>query len=125
MSRGFTSIELLVTLFVAAMALASGYQLYAAIIKEDSNTRTESTIGITAHEYVTQYSASATSPCAPATLLNNQSITVSGVKNVRVTVAIDCPNTSLANLNRVSATLTYDTPQKTLTHGVYVTPGGL
>lgn len=124
MRRGFTAIELLITLFVAAMALASGYQLYAAIMKEDGNTRMESTIAKLAQENVRRYSSSVTAPCTASTPLNNSSVTVPDITNVRVTVKIDCPNPQLPNISRVTATVTYSTPQKTLTHAAYATPGG-
>lgn len=123
MKKGFTAIELLVTLFIAAMALATGYQLYAAIIKESSETRTEVAVGNVAYESIKRYRVNATAPCTSSIPANNVSRTIEGVGNVRLTVVIQCANTNLPNLSSVTASITYGSPEKTITHGSYITPG--
>lgn len=40
---GFSAVELLVSLFVAAMFLSAGYQLYSIVIKNGGETRAQST----------------------------------------------------------------------------------
>ena len=40
-NQGFTTIELLVTLFIAAAFLASGYQLYSVILQDGGDARAQ------------------------------------------------------------------------------------
>ena len=75
---GFTAVELLITLFVAAAFLVSGYQLYALIIKDGGQTRSDARASNVAYDYMRRYSLSATSPCTTITPVNNSSITISG-----------------------------------------------
>lgn len=128
-SNGFTAIELLVTLFVAALALASGYQLYAAVINQDSKTRLEAETGLLAHSEVKKHNSSATTPCTPQTLKSNTLVNITessaGAVTGRMTVLLDCPNLSLPNLSRVTVKITYGTPAKTVTHASYITPGNV
>lgn len=125
MRSGFTAIELLVTLFIAAMALTTGYQLYAAIAREDSNTRMDAAAGAVAYENVKRHGVSATAPCTPLRPVDNQSITIESISNAQLTVVIDCPNSAVPNLSRVTATITFGDKQRTVTHGSYVNPGGV
>ncbi|UTX51516.1 prepilin-type N-terminal cleavage/methylation domain-containing protein [Candidatus Saccharibacteria bacterium TM7i] len=123
---GFTAIELLITLFIAAMALATGYQLYIAIITESGNTRMEAEVGSMAYSRVRSYTTSAVAPCTPATLFYQPSINLgNGIGDGMITVTRDCPNMSLPNLNRITASIRYGSPQKTVTHATYVSPEGL
>ncbi len=120
---GFTAVELLVTLFVAALALASGYQLYAAVIKQDGDTRAETAAGFAAYEKVKQYSIDATTPCTPSTPVDDANFTLFEQQKSRLVVTITCPNLALPNMSKVTATISYDTPEKTVTHSTFVTPG--
>ena len=124
---GFTAIELLVTLFVAALALATGYQLYAAVINQDSKTRLEAEAGLIAHSEIKKYNSSATAPCAPQTITSDSTVTISetsaGSVTGKLTVLLDCPNTTLPNLSRITVTITYGSPMQTVRHASYITPG--
>ncbi|MBC7868584.1 prepilin-type N-terminal cleavage/methylation domain-containing protein [Candidatus Saccharibacteria bacterium] len=117
---GFTAVELLITLFVAAAFLVSGYQLYNLIIKDSGQTRAEARASNVAYDYLRRYSATAASPCAVATPLNNYADTVTGLSAVKVTVAITCPYAILTNVSKVSVTVLYNTPQQTMKYSTYV-----
>jgi Tfp pilus assembly protein PilE len=117
---GFTAAELLITLFVAAAFLVSGYQLYNVIIKDSGQTRSESRASNVAYDYMRRYTASATGPCAVTTPVNNSTITVSGLSAVSVTVAITCPYSSTTAVSKVEVTVLYNNPQQTVKYSTYV-----
>jgi prepilin-type N-terminal cleavage/methylation domain-containing protein len=117
---GFTAVELLITLFVAAAFLVAGYQLYNVIIKDSGNTRAQARASNVAYDYVRRYSPSATNPCTTLTPLNNAPISVTGIGNVTVTVLITCPYTAVTNVSKVTVTLNYNNPVQTVIFGTYV-----
>jgi DNA-binding beta-propeller fold protein YncE len=88
---GFSAVELLITLFIAAVFLISGFQLYVAIIKNGGEARQQANAVNVVTDYLQQYKPSATNPCTAQTPLTNSPITVSGLSNVTVSVAISCP----------------------------------
>lgn len=118
--QGFTVVELLITLFVAAAFLVSGYQLYNAIIKDGGQTRGESRASNVAYDYLRRYSASTVSPCVASTPVSAASVSVAGISNVTVTVAITCPYTSTTSISKVEATVLYNNPQQTVRYATYV-----
>jgi prepilin-type N-terminal cleavage/methylation domain-containing protein len=117
---GFTVIELLITLFVAAAFLVAGFQLYNAIIKDGGQTRSESRATNVAYDYLRRYSVSATNPCTVLTPLTNSSLTVTGLSAVTVTVAISCPYAATTNVSKIDVSVIYNSPQQTVKYSTYV-----
>lgn len=118
--QGFTVVELLITLFVAAAFLVSGYQLYNAIIKDGGQTRGESRASNVAYDYLRRYSASTVTPCVVSTPVNGVSVSVAGISNVIVTVSISCPYASTTNISKVEATVQYNNPPQSVRYATYV-----
>lgn len=120
--QGFTAVELLVTLFVTALFLFSGYQLFNVVLNNGSESRNQASANNAAYRYLRQYQSSATNPCTATTPVNAQAITVVGLANPTVTVAITCPLASATSLSRVEATVTYGvgTDAKTVKRAVLV-----
>lgn len=117
---GFTAVELLITLFVAAAFLVTGYQLYTVIIKDSGNTRAQARAANVAYDYIRRYSPSASNPCAASTPVNNASITVGGLQNVTVSVTFSCPYPSTPTITAVDAVVSYNTPQQSVEYKTYV-----
>lgn len=117
---GFTVVELLVTLFIAAAFLVSGLQLYAVIIKDGGQTRAQARASNVVDDYLQRYKTTAASPCTVQTPLNNQVITVSGLTSVTVTVAITCPYAATTAVSKVLVTILYNNPQQSLSNATYV-----
>ncbi len=117
---GFTAVELLITLFVAAAFIIAGYQLFNVVIKDGGETRAESRAANIAYDYLRRYSDSATNPCVPSSPITNQTVTVDELVNVRITVAITCPQPQTTSLSKVDATITYNTPSSTVHYATYV-----
>ena len=119
---GFTAVELLVTLFIAAAFLMSGYQLFNVIIKDGGTTKVQSIASNVVYDYLQRYKTSVPSTCIARTPVDNQSITVSGLTNVTITVAITCPYSSTPAVSKTQVTLQYNNPQQTLVNTTYSTP---
>jgi len=91
LSNGFSAVELLITLFIAAAFLISGFQLYAVIIKDGGEARMQSSASNVATDYLQRYKSSATNPCTTQSPLTDSSISIPGLSSVTVSVAITCP----------------------------------
>ncbi|MEO6109730.1 MAG: LamG domain-containing protein [Candidatus Saccharimonadales bacterium] len=122
---GFTAVELLITLFVAAAFLIAGYQLFNIVIKDGGQARSESRAGNVAYDYLRRYSPSATDPCTAQTPLTNSPIDIDGLDTVTISVSISCPSYSTTGLSKVEATISYNTPQQTTEYATFVNGSGL
>lgn len=112
---GFTAIELLITLFVAAAFLIAGYQLFNVVIKDGGQARAESRAGNVAYDYLRRYAPQAVNPCVASTPLTNSPVAVDGLSNVSISVVISCPpGLTVPGLSKVEVTITYNDPPQTL-----------
>ena len=122
---GFTAVELLITLFVAAAFLIAAYSLFNLVIKDGGATRGESRAANVAYDYMRQYAASSTTiPCTSSTPLTNAPLSVDGIQNVKVNVTITCFPDGVSSLSKVQVTLTYNSPTQTVTYATYVSASG-
>lgn len=121
-SQGFTAVELLVTLFVAAAFLIAGFQLFTVVVRDGGETRAETKASQVAYEYLGTLAVNAPTPCADDILLDNEEIAVEGLVDVRVTATVECVNDDLDSINRLTVTITYNNPTKTVQYATFV-PG--
>lgn len=122
---GFTAVELLITLFVAAAFLIAGYQLFNLIIKDGGQTRSESRAANVAYDYLRQYAATSTSiPCVASTPLTNAGITVAGLSAVTVTVVVSCLSGTVNSVSKVDVAISYNAPVQTLEYATFVSSTG-
>lgn len=122
---GFTAVELLITLFVAAAFLIASYQLFNLIIKDGGATRSEARAANVAYDYLRQYSTSATTiPCTASSPLNASPLTIDGLTNVTVDVSVTCLPNESPNLSRVSANVHFNVPQKTVSYSTFTSSAG-
>lgn len=125
LSKGFSAVELLITLFVASAFLISGYQLYGVVIKDGGDARKQSIASNAAADYLLQYKTSAyiQNPCSVATAYTG-SPAITGLTAVTVTVSVTCPYNSsptpVPSISRLTASVTYGSPAQTVTVGTYV-----
>jgi len=117
---GFTAVELLITLFVAAAFLVSGYQLYNLIIRDGGQARADARASNVAYDYLRRYSASVTAPCTSSSPLNNAPVSIAGLSNVTVSVDISCPYAATTSISKVDVTVNYNSPQQTMKYATYV-----
>lgn len=118
---GFTAVELLISLFIAAAFLLSGYQLFNTAVKDSGDTKSQTIATNLAYEYLQRYSSSATSTCSALTPFNS-AVAVPDLSNVTVTVVITCPYPATNAISKVTSTVQFNTPSKTVSISTYVKP---
>jgi prepilin-type N-terminal cleavage/methylation domain-containing protein len=117
---GFTAVELLVTLFIAAAFLISGYQLYGLIIRDGGETRAQSHASNLVYDYMQRYKPNITNPCtAPVPIVDHPS--VANLSNVTVTVNITCPYGTTSPVSKILVILQYGDPQQAISDAIYAT----
>ena len=122
---GFTAVELLITLFVAAAFLIASYQLFNLVVKDGGATRAESRAANIAYDYLRQYGASSTTiPCTASTPLNNAPISIDGLTSTTISIAVTCLPDAIASLSKVEATINYNNPVQTVKYATYVSASG-
>ncbi len=120
---GFSAVELLITLFIAAAFLMTGYQLYSAIIRDSGEARQHARASTLAYDYLRRYAAQVPVTCTNVPLwLDRSPVTVEGLVNVYVSVARSCPQPSLTDLSKVQVTVRYGDTAKEVTHAIYARP---
>lgn len=105
--QGFSAIELLITLFIAAAFLVTGYQLYNITLKDGGKVRSSTTAYNLANNYVEMNKYVATNPCTVLTPLNNSSVVVPNMSEVKVTVNITCPYGTASSISKILVTVSY------------------
>lgn len=124
---GFSAIELLITLFIAAAFLVTGYQLYNMALKDGGQTRSQTKANNIAGVYLEKYKYTAVNPCAASTPLSNASPTeeddTTGLSNVKISVDISCPYGTSSSISKVTVTVGYGngTDHNTVKTASYVT----
>lgn len=117
---GFSAVELLITLFIAAAFIITGTQLYTVIIANSEETRLRSVANNIAYENMRKYTVQASGACATY----NQTPAVpasSGLPNASMTVNISCPYGVANATSKLLVTLQYGTPQQEVAHAIFVT----
>ncbi len=122
---GFTAVELLVTLFVAAAFLIAAYQLFNFIVKDGGSTRAESRAANVAYDYLRQYAASSTTiPCTTSNPLSGAALSVDGLSSVTISINVTCLPDAIASLSKVTATIFYNNPQQTVKYSTFTSSSG-
>ena len=116
--QGFSAVELLVTLFVAAAFLIAAYQLYSAVIKNSGENRATTRATVVATNYLNQYKAAIGSTCVasnPAAF----AVTATGLVDVTVDPQITC-RSGLPSLSIITVTVSYNyNPRQTVVYTTY------
>lgn len=124
---GFSAVELLITLFIAALFLIAGFQLYAYVKRNGVEAEQMARASNIAYQNLRTVASNTTyvkTPCSAATQPGSQAIASStGLNSATVNVVISCPY-STAPQNSVSlltATVTYQGPsgQETVRHAIF------
>ena len=133
MSRkdGLTTVELMVTLFVAALFILSGYQLYNAVNLRAGNSREMSEASNIAYRilreqaiYDSSFTKDTSSTCpSSSTLSPTPTLPANTLPNPVVSV-YRCYIGTDSDLQRVTVQIEYgnDTPKRKVIHATYVSP---
>lgn len=119
---GFSAVELLITLFIAAAFVATGYQLYTVVISNGESAREKAKASNITYDNLRRYAPQATNPCSAVTPSPTPSIpSDSNLPNASISVTISCPYGTSSGLSKITATVTYGNPQESIVHAIFVT----
>lgn len=119
---GFSTVELLVTLFVAAAFIMAGYQLYSLVINDGGAARAHSKASTVAQDYLNRYKSLVSATCSASQPLVDLPVSVNGLSDVKVSVDITCPNNQVTAISLVTVTVKYNDPEKTAVVSSYGFP---
>ena len=120
---GFTAVELLITLFIAAAFIGTAYQLYTIIVKNGADSRNQAIASNIAYDNLRRYSANATSPCSVVTPSPTPSIpSGTSLVSASITVTYSCPYGTSSTVTKVVVAVKYgsSTPQQEVDHAIFV-----
>lgn len=103
---GFSAVELLITLFVAAGFLLAAYQLYNIVIKDGGAAHQQAVASNIAYDYLRQYEATAPNPCSASTPVDTTE-SAEGVGEMQITVNYTCPVASDLSVTKVEVEVIY------------------
>lgn len=119
--QGFSAIELLISLFIAAAFIFTGYQLFSVVIQDGNTARLRSRASNIAYENLQKYAPNTTTPC---TVLSSVTPTPpTDLPAATVTVSFSCPYGTTSDTSRVQAVVSYgsETPKQEVVEVLYVT----
>jgi len=118
---GFSAVELLITLFIAAAFIATGYQLYAVVIKNGGDVRDRATASNIAYDNLRRYSPQSTNPCSTPTPTPTPTVPAgNGLSNTTITVTFSCPYGTTVGLSKIQVSVKYGTPQQEVLHALFI-----
>jgi prepilin-type N-terminal cleavage/methylation domain-containing protein len=119
--QGFSAIELMIALFIAATFIFTGYQLFSVVIQDGNVARLRSRAGNVAYENLQKYSPNTTAPCTALSSVTPAAPT--DLPAATVTVSFSCPYGTTSNTSRIQAVVSYGhvSPQQQVTEVLYVT----
>lgn len=103
---GFTAVELLITLFIAAIFLMTGYQLYTVIMSDGASAKFQAKSANIAYEYLTNAQAAVAASCTPATSAPALPAN-SGVPGLEIAVNTTCPYGNGNQVSRIEVIVKY------------------
>ncbi len=117
---GFTAIELLITLFVAAAFLIAGYQLFSLVVRDGGAVNAESVASNIAYDHLRRYETATSDPCVARTPLRSGRVEGEGLANPTVTVTITCPSSATPGLSQITSRVEYgNEPRRSVEYSTY------
>lgn len=112
LQQGFSTVELLISLFIAAAFIATGFQLFFVVINDGNETRLRSRAGNIAYEKLRQYDATAPVPCSTSHGTQTLDIPAADLPAASGQVTFTCPYGINAKTTRVNVSIEYgDKPE--------------
>src|SRR4051812_9883166 len=105
-SEGFSTVELLISLFVAAAFIATAFQLFGVVVNDSNAARLRSRASNIAYENLRQYAGSIGTVCSPAPASATPAAP-SDLPLATITVSYSCPYGNSSKTTRVKVTVNY------------------
>ncbi len=120
--QGFSTVELLISLFVAAAFITAGFQLFSVVMKDSSDARLRATAARFINTTIQERSNAVNSPCNNP-LPGNATISIptSELPQASATVTYSCPYGNSSKTTRLRVVVTYGSPAQTVQGSLDVT----
>lgn len=122
-SSGFSTVESLITLFVGALLLAGGYQVYAIVTKSAQLARLQSSASNVGYELLHIKADQVPEACVASTEDGTSQIpTDAGLPDdSTAAITVTCPYGAGEKITQVSVTIHYfvDGEERTVVHALY------
>ena len=109
-SEGFTTIELLISLFVAAAFIGTAFQLFSVVMKDSSEARLRAKAGTIASSTLQERASTVNSPCNPTPTTANITVPTADLPQASAQVTYTCPYGNSSKTTRVSVVVSYGSP---------------
>lgn len=125
-AKGFTAVEVLVTLFIAVLLIGGGYQAYGLVNSNSQEARERSTASNHAYEALRRLAVAppSTCPASPSPQdITSELPSDSGLSGpYTMTATYSCPYGSGHTISQLTVRILYgpSSPQKEVEHAVYV-----
>lgn len=119
LSHGFTVVEVMVTLLIAAMFILGGYQAYTLVINGSRDSRNQAEASNIAYELLRRQQASVPKPCAASNGTGTIPSTSTLPTPRSLSYAVDCPFGTSSVISRVTVTLSYGSQGDQVVHASY------
>lgn len=122
-ATGFSTVELIVTLFVAAAFILSGYQLHALILRESGDSRNRAIASNATYNYLMEYKKDSNyikNTCEPK--YGYSTPTINNLTVNKLKISVTCPNDKndqTKKVSRLEVILEYNT-NKQVSQAIYV-----
>lgn len=121
---GFTTAELLISLFVVALAFFTSYQLYGVIVRDGADSQERAIASNLAYEQLTKYTTAVGDLCvannsptpAPEIPANTR------LRSPTISASISCPYGTTSKVSKIAVKVTYGSADniKEVNHATYV-----
>lgn len=108
--KGFSTVELLIALFVAAAFIATGFQLFSVVMNDSNEARLRAVAGSVVNTIIQERMNSVNSPCSPTPSSVTLPVSTSELPEASAEVTYSCPYGNSSKTTRVSVVVSYGTP---------------
>lgn len=119
--QGFSTVELLISLFIAAAFIGTGFQLFSVVTKDSNSARLRATAAGIANAKIQENMNSVNNVCGPAPATVNGTIPTSDLPQATFSVTFSCPYGTSSKTTRVRAVVSYGSPQEQVEGSLDVT----
>ena len=122
--QGFSTVELLISLFIAAAFIATGFQLFSIVTKDSNEARLRSVAASVVSQTIQERMNTVAKPCGPTPASSTgNAIPTSKLPQATFDVTYSCPYGTSSATTRINVVVKYgsDSPQKSVGGSLDVT----
>lgn len=109
---GFSTVELLIALFVAAAFIATSFQLFSIVMNDGNDARLRAQASSIASNIIQSRIDTTNSPCSPTPATATVSIPSSDLPQASASVTYRCPYGNSSKTTRIRVVVSYGSPTK-------------